>query len=81
MYQQEGEPWVNPPVSLFAEFNDAVEPDEKKEEEQQHEEKEQEKRHPYWTWWGGTLGTALVHNAFKTSPKRPKHRHSGAGLL
>ena len=30
---------------------------------------------------GGVLGPYLFPKLFKTSPKRPKHRHSGAGLL
>ena len=38
----------------------------------------------HWSNWDpnfGILGPALFPNAFKTEPKRPKHRHSGSGLL
>ena len=88
--QHEVQPWVEPeqPVSLFAEFEDAAAVDGKTEEEKQEEKKqeEQQSKHSWlhWSNWDpnfGILGPALFPNAFKTEPKRPKHRHSGSGLL
>ena len=88
--QQEVEPYANQtdtpnqPVSLFTEFEDAVTSDEKKQEAEQQEVKETKHHWTHWsnwTGWSGILGPYIVERAFKTSPKRLKHRHSGAGLL
>ena len=94
--QQEVQPWVdqnqsmNQPVSLFAEFEDAAGPDEQK-EETQNGGAAHKKWDPLMTvaggvgsslgWMAGLAIYPFFPGAFHTTPKKPKHRHSGSGLL